>query len=640
MNPNDNRIRIARSSGTDPISNSPIPQPHALPAATLPMRMASIEEEGANFIARSGSMRLRIDDGSVAKYLRRRESTPRPAAVSKIPVALEAAVAAARQFGPELLRLPGVVNVRAGYFFANGQITEHPCVVVAVAPGASPAIPASLPNSIPLQTALATPVEMLTRREAARGGDGAETAALRELPRLFIEQLHEERAAVAEAVTVITYEPPPEGDLSPVSGAMTVTCHVSPEAGWSVLEPFLQAATDTCVVGMYDFTAPHIYAASRRLLRNSGLAWKQTLGPGASLAAIGDVDSTKAQDRDEDFIVRGLERAGRQRFSSAYAQVGSGKTFASSYHIKLAVRDRRAIWLSSGSWQSSNQPEADFLAVDADLDEMLRYNREWHIIVENPTLARRFERFLQHDFDTASNLPEAGLLEAAALPDLLVEAENFEERAPAGLQRFAPRRFTFTSAQPLTITPILTPDNYMEVVLPFLRERPLRSLYFQNQSLNPILNETAQYSELLQLLADYSQDPALDVRIVFRQIGDTRAKLESLQARGFNMSRVRVQKGCHTKGIIVDSEALLLGSHNITNQGTQVNRDASLLIRHKGIAQYYERVFLHDWDVLSRPGLPEESAILLADDGESAANFPGRAHQDLVRVPFSAFMEE
>ena len=48
------------------------------------------------------------------------------------------------------------------------------------------------------------------------------------------------------------------------------------------------------------------------------------------------------------------------------------------------------------------------------------------------------------------------------------------------------------------------------------------------------------------------------------------------------------------------SEVVLLGSHNFTNQGVQVNRDASLLIKHAGIAQYYERVFLHDWEVLSR----------------------------------------
>ena len=125
--------------------------------------------------------------------------------------------------------------------------------------------------------------------------------------------------------------------------------------------------------------------------------------------------------------------------------------------------------------------------------------------------------------------------------------------------------------------PILTPDNYLEVVLEFLRKKPRRRLYFQNQSLNPVKSPTPEFAELLKLLARYSKDPDLDVRFIFRNIGSIRKKLESLQAAGFNMSRIRTQAGCHTKGIIVDSETILLGSHNITNQGVEANRDASFL---------------------------------------------------------------
>src|SRR5262245_66535973 len=121
----------------------------------------------------------------------------------------------------------------------------------------------------------------------------------------------------------------------------------------------------------------------------------------------------------------------------------------------------------------------------------------------------------------------------------------------------------------------------------------------------------------MALLADYSNDPDLDVRFIFRNIGPIRKKLESLQAAGFNMSRIRTQAGCHTKGIIVDSETILLGSHNVTNQGVQVNRDASLLIRHAGIAQYFEKVFLHDWDRLARPAIREEAVPILSGTEEA-----------------------
>jgi phosphatidylserine/phosphatidylglycerophosphate/cardiolipin synthase-like enzyme len=54
----------------------------------------------------------------------------------------------------------------------------------------------------------------------------------------------------------------------------------------------------------------------------------------------------------------------------------------------------------------------------------------------------------------------------------------------------------------------------------------------------------------------------------------------------------------------VDSEAVLVGSHNWTNQGVTANRDASLIFRHPEIARYYERVFLFDWERLAREPRP------------------------------------
>jgi phosphatidylserine/phosphatidylglycerophosphate/cardiolipin synthase-like enzyme len=163
-------------------------------------------------------------------------------------------------------------------------------------------------------------------------------------------------------------------------------------------------------------------------------------------------------------------------------------------------------------------------------------------------------------------------------------------------------------------------------------------LYFQNQSLNPVLRPTPAWAELLLLLATYSRDSSLDVRIILRNIGPIRKKLESLQAVGFDMTKVRSQVGCHTKGILIDSERLLLGSHNWTDEGVQVNRDASVLIRRPEIARYYERVFLHDWDRLARPTIREElMPIPVLSDDESAAPMDRRTFR---RVPWSAWEEE
>ena len=73
--------------------------------------------------------------------------------------------------------------------------------------------------------------------------------------------------------------------------------------------------------------------------------------------------------------------------------------------------------------------------------------------------------------------------------------------------------------------------------------------------------------------------------------------LQTFQHRGFKIGEhVKLMPKTHTKGVIVDSNSVALGSHNWSPIGTLHNRDATLIFRDAPeIAQYYERVFLNDW---------------------------------------------
>ncbi|TFW57804.1 hypothetical protein CT676_27770 [Bradyrhizobium sp. MOS001] len=624
---------IAGSTGTDPLPDDGVPQ--TTPAPRAESRASLIDTPDGMFV-QIGTARFPLDDASFQKLKTAQSGS---ASVSSTAggseyAALRPALAAAAKYESSLKALPGVVAVRVGYKFRGGQITPLPCVVVAVDRKradlpASQRVPASL-DGIATDVTTADPYERL----AAAAGPEAALAR----PRLLIDEIQPgtSEAGFLEALPLTTYERPKGLNLDPISGAMTITCHVSPDAGWRVLKPFLTATRRSLCLGMYDFTAPHIYRTARSILRDSDVSWKQTLSPNEALPTEDDVDSPKAGDLTEKQIVTGLKRVARDRFENAFAHIGSGRTFASAYHIKVAVRDESAFWLSSGNWQSSNQPEIDFLDADADRQQMPRYNREWHVVVENTALAKRFQGYLEYDFEIAS-APVDEKEVAAPMPDLLVPFDEMmvEERAAMDLEAFPPRAFMFTGDNPLTVQPILTPDNYLEIVVDLLRRAPARTLYFQNQSLNPVKDPSPEFKEMMQLLAKYSNDEKLDVRFIFRNIGPMRKKLESLQLAGFNMSRVRMQSGCHTKGIIIDSEKILLGSHNFTNQGVQVNRDASLILRHKGIAQYYERIFLHDWEKLSRPTIREEATPVPAGVGGEAF-----AADDRVRVPWSYYVED
>jgi hypothetical protein len=54
------------------------------------------------------------------------------------------------------------------------------------------------------------------------------------------------------------------------------------------------------------------------------------------------------------------------------------------------VRDGNTVWLSSGNWQSSNQPDVDPFEPNAEplpAGFQRKYNRDYHAIVVNEQLA-------------------------------------------------------------------------------------------------------------------------------------------------------------------------------------------------------------------------------------------------------------
>ena len=272
-----------------------------------------------------------------------------------------------------------------------------------------------------------------------------------------------------EAVPPITYVPPTGVSLAPVSGAMAVTCHVSPDAGWRVLRPFLRDAGAGITLGMYDFTAPHIYRAVRRLLRDTQVVWRQTLGARESLPSPEDIDSTKADDKPEASIIRGLTRVAPTRFENAFAQTGN---WSGRSPRPITSRSRSATGrppgsrAGTGSRRTSRSPTSSIPTADREL--IRDYNREWHLVVEQPRLGRHVRA---RSCGTTSRRPGSSE-EAIApplqpvLPDLLVPLDELleAEAPPTPLEVFAPERFEFDDGDPLTIQPILTPDNYLEVV--------------------------------------------------------------------------------------------------------------------------------------------------------------------------------
>lgn len=465
----------------------------------------------------------------------------------------------------------GVVNIRSGYQYRDGWITRDRAVIVATTSEVT-GIPDQV-FGVPVEVVAASPWDLLEVVPQAEG---------------------------LERVPETHYEPPQDIELEEVDETMRIICHVSPDAGWPTLKKFLGEPTSRLTVGMYDFTAPHIISAVKKATKDEPAKLNLVIQHGAALEG-----EAKEDDIPDEKVVAKFERLLGDRLSQAWASVsGPGRLFGSSYHIKVAVRNGRAFWLSSGNWQSSNQPDIDPIADnEKTLGPLRSFNREWHAIVENKSLARQFEKFLLWDLKEASRIAE----EAPAAEELMVlvpeEAladEGPEAEVAARAEYFAPLDVT----RRIRVMPLLTPDNFQPEILKLIRGAK-KQILFQNQSLNLLDDNDPGFEALMIALRD-QQKKLEDVRIIIRGDFSPRAVLDKLQDFGFDMDRIRAQKKCHTKGIIVDSQRVALGSHNWTNQGTLVNRDASLIIHDEEIAKYYRRIFEFDWNHRAKAQVSDE----------------------------------
>jgi hypothetical protein len=488
-------------------------------------------------------------------------SAPTPPADAILSPTKEQVQAAVRTARTLLANREDVVAIKPGYRFENGQITDQRAVVIAVKRKIEPGA-----------------LESRGVTQLPKYIDGVRTdVAVASAADMLGVDLAEEAAAPSWHTS---YKPRPDLPLTRRKTNTKFIIHSGPDASWPELGPFLSQTRRSLVVAMYDFGANNVADGLLDAVKGKAETVSMVLQMGGKVHS-GDLTDYEA--------VAKIRQAKGDKFDFAPASVGKSGIFDSAYHIKVAVRDHAAMWLSSGNWQSSNQPNISPLTKPADAASALRlYNREWHAIIEDETLSKLYEAHILRDLSDAKATPEA---EIGAEPLVFLPAD-FAGEALEAVQK--PRYFPpLTGEREIDVQPVLTPDNYIDVVLPFIQSAKTR-IFFQNQSFN---TKTVgdRYRRLLDALLD-KQKAGLDVRVIFRSFGsEDRDTISNAKDYGFDSNTIRMQKNCHTKGIVIDSEAVLMGSHNWTTAGTGFNRDASLIFYDVEIAKFYEEIFLYDW---------------------------------------------
>ena len=516
-----------------------------------------------------------------------------------------AEAAARRLFAQQ--RGSGVLAVHPGYKIEAGRLSDLECLVIKADPARMSAVRAAAPELFE-----GLPVEV---RPAAL--DDYDVVA----------------SFVTEAVTSISYNDDDRTDpgfsFETVDEPMKGIVHVGPERSWSVLSEFLAATKTKLVSSMYEFHARHIADAIEQRLDN---ATTLTL-----VLAAQSRDPERAARPDEFERLPRFDQWTRsfgRRFKNIFVPLGASGLVANAYHITVTVRDGEAVWLSSGNWKRTSQPVIPPGSLDDPKATSRAGNREWHVVLESPTLAERFQNHILADFERSLEL--GGAAEAVDgsilidVPRVVQEAPELEAAAGRVLEPLAVDRR-------IRVTPLLTPDRqgkvYCDAVLELIMSAR-KQLFFQNQ----YIKMAGARSGFLKLLVDALIDRARtigDVRIILRSGDSFVDDVSALKRRGVDVARsVKRLSATHTKGIVVDGRRVLVGSHNWSAPGVTLNRDASLIFEDEEIAQYYAQAFQIDWDRAS-------STVADAGGSESVPRVAGNepVPAGFARMTLSEYLE-
>lgn len=506
-----------------------------------------------------------------------------------------------------LKKVPGFVHAEPGFPIVDGRVLREPAIIAYIAHKKAP-------DSVPAEERL--PRQLGDFRVSVMQAD----------PEMQVQNMPEFQDiadAMALAASDLTYE---GIDGDPIDAAFAVSepflCHLGPDAGWPVLKPFLEATRQTLSVAMYDFNADWISTAFIAAVRNNDLQVALTWDNGMTA--------------DEEVIRTKLKQRLGKHLDGGIVQCGGGRRFASAYHEKVAVRDSSAFWLSSGNWSKRSQPNIDPIGDHSTAKGMYsKGNREWHVIVEDPALAQVFEQYIQHDLqgckdELAASDPGAALDESArpTMPDVFVPLDALIDQTTATLATTEPTASASlpTHRNPVTVIPLLTPDNYLARVTALIRSAK-RSIYLQYAYITYSNRPGDEdFTAFLALLAELSNKPSIDMRIIVGSNGAA-DKIRRLAQAGFNDTVFRTQSNIHNKGIVVDGKVALVSSANWSSDGVLRNRDAGLIIHDSEVAQYYQQVFLEDWDNRATAALQDDPPVIAAT--EDAGTPPG-----MVRMPW------
>ena len=363
-----------------------------------------------------------------------------------------------------------------------------------------------------------------------------------------------------------------------------VIAYASPDSTYAVSRQLLASAKHSICIGIYDFTASYMHDLLIDAMQR-----------GVVIELLLDVSGT-----DETRIFDDLVRLGCSGLRAPSCANRSARFFT-VVHQKVIVIDDTWVQVQSGNYTPNSIPKNESATAEANFKTG---NRDTGLAFRSPKLAAFFKKRLAGDRKLVIDAKIAP--KAIAMLKALKARETLFVPAPKKKPTmvFASKRFTLTA---LKVHPVLTPDNYLDAVAPWL-ESAKKSIHIEEQYIWAWQSKVQILIQAMKrALAAY---PKLEIRIVLgkafaaedvKQFDKALARLDQdlglKRTRDIRFINQDMFVHCHNKMILIDGQSALVSSQNWSDTAVDTNREAGVIVDDRRITRYFEQIFAFDWRV-------------------------------------------
>jgi len=349
---------------------------------------------------------------------------------------------------------------------------------------------------------------------------------------------------------------------------VTVTAFVSPDSARDVFKRVANSARESIHVNVYEFTS--------QALADDLVRAKER---GTEIMVLVEGGPVGGMSAEEKAVLWNLNQTGIPVYEMV--TLPAQRAPYRFDHAKYAVVDQKSVLLTSENFKGSGIPAAGYNG-----------NRGWGVVLEDPALARYFERIFASDMGSKNTVPMTG----APGPNESISAISYTMEFPAGEYHNA------------TVIPVIAPDTsflILDLINSAQKSVNIEQAYITNESataLNPYLNAAINASRRgvhVRVLLDsywYNTEEENDndemVALINRMAADENLPLE---AKCADLAVSNLEK-IHNKGVIIDDKSVLVSSINWNSNSPNFNRETGVIIHHGGVAGYFRAVFDDDWN--------------------------------------------